>query len=127
MSKNIELKGVELLWAADYRDGPIAGLARYDGRDHWFEAENFNWDNPPADRRCFLYALSDEELEDEHEWHRLFRKHVGTHTDYDPSGARDIGALRPRSEWSKFYDEHERRPPRDYTARPPVGWFVLDE
>ena len=32
----------------------------------------------------------------------------------------------PESEWSKFYDAYEKRPPRDYTSRRPVGWFELD-
>jgi hypothetical protein len=123
MSESTRLEGVQLLWLADYWDGPIAGLARFAGREHWFEAEPFDWDDPPSERRYWLYALTDDEVEDEREWHGRFQQHVGTHTDYDISGARDIGAVRPRSEWSKFYDEYKRRPPRDYTSRQPVGWL----
>jgi hypothetical protein len=124
-----KLRGVQLLWAADYWDGPIAGLARYDGREHWFEVEEFDWDDPPpaSERRFRLYALNDEELRDEQEWHRRFQKHVGTHSDYERSGNRGHAAVKPPSEWPKFYDEYERRPPREYASREPIGWFVLGE
>lgn len=118
-----ELEGVRLLWHADYWDGPLAGLARYNGQDYWFEVEAFDWDDPPAERRYLLYSLTEEELAEEREWHHRFQEHVGTHTDYDARGHRDHAAVKPRSEWSKFYDEYEKRSKPDYTMRAPVGWF----
>jgi hypothetical protein len=45
-------------------DGPLAGLARYGGRDYWFEVEASNREDPPAKRRYLLYALTDGELAD---------------------------------------------------------------
>jgi hypothetical protein len=60
-----ELDGVRLLWHADYWDGPLAGLARHNGQDYWFEVEVFDWDDPPAERRYLLYSLTEEELAEE--------------------------------------------------------------
>lgn len=60
-----ELEDVRLLWHTDYWDGPLAGLAHYNGRAYWFEVEAFDWDEPPAERRYLLYSLTDGELAEE--------------------------------------------------------------
>ena len=107
-----------------YGDGPLTGVATYDGRDHWFEAEAFDWDDEtPHARRYFVYELTDAELPDERYWHERFRALVGTHTDYDESGHRRVGELRPAS--SAFNDEHSKRNQPVYTSRRPIGWFTL--
>ena len=116
------VENVELLWAADYWDGPMAGLARHDGSDYWYEAEAFDWDTPPSERRYLLYPMTDEELAAEHEAQRAFRKHVGTHTSYRDNRVVGRGKVRPESEWQKFYEKYEYR---SYADRPPIGWFSL--
>jgi len=96
----------------------------HEGRDYWFEAEAFDWDDePPHGRRYFVFELSDEELADERYWHERFRELVGTHTDYDEDGQRVQGSVHPPS--SAFYDEYSKRRQPDYTSRPPIGWFAL--
>jgi len=125
MSNGPRLEDVVLLWVYDYWDGPLAGLAHHAGRDYWFEIEAFDSDDPPIERHYFLFELTDQELADEKEWHHRFQQHVGTHTDYDTTGRRDLSGLRPVSEWPKFYDEFEKRPRPCYTSRAPVGWFTL--
>jgi hypothetical protein len=115
---------VRLLWDVDHWDGPLCGLAHHNGRDYWFAVEAFDPDDPPAEWRYFLYPLTDEELEDEGEWHRKFQKYVGTHTDYDANGNVDDSGVKWAADASKFYDEHAMRAVPDYTSRPPIAWFT---
>jgi len=115
---------VRLRWHVSYWDGPINGVATYDGRDCWFEAEGFDWeDELPHSRRYLLYELTDEELAEERYWHERFRELVGTHTEYDEQGQRLSGEIRPPS--SDFDREYGRRRQPDYTSRTPIGWFAI--
>ena len=56
--------------------------------------------------------------------HELFRKHVGTHTDWDVRGSADA-VVHPQSEWAGFYESAEANIDRDYTTRPAIGSFTL--
>lgn len=115
------LDGIRLLWHLGYWDGPLTGIAIHEGREHFFEAENP--DEPLSDRRFLLFPLSDEEIVEERYWHSLFQEHVGAHTDYGEDGRRTAGAVRPRSEWDRFYEPAKERKPRNYREREPVGFF----
>ena len=101
----------------------MAGLAHYGGSDYWFEAEAFDRDNPPSQRRYLLYALTDEELAGERHTHREIQRYVGTHMDYQDTRQGGIAGVKPRSGWPKFYEKHEYK---SYADRPPIGWFVLE-
>jgi hypothetical protein len=114
---------VRLLWHADYWDRPLSGLAHHNGRDYWFEIEDFDPDDPPAEFRYFLYPLTDEELEDERKWHRKFQKLVGTHCDYDANGVDRSGEANG-ADPEKFYLEAAMGPVGIYTSRPPIAWFT---
>jgi hypothetical protein len=118
------LEGVRLRWHFGYWDGPINGVATYDGRDYWFDAEPFDWeDEPPHSRRYFLYELTDEELAEERYWHERFRDLVGTHTEYDEEWQRLSGEVRPPS--GAFDREYAQRKQPDYMSRPSTGWFAI--
>ena len=86
MSQLAPLKNVQPVWVTDFWDGPLNGLALYEGRCHWFEVESFDPDHPPEIRKYILYPLTDDEIVAEEALHDLFRKHVGTHTDWDVRG-----------------------------------------
>jgi hypothetical protein len=76
----------------------------------------------PAVRRR---ASASGQLAEETRWHELFRQHVGTHTDYDESGQRQLGALQPRERWAEFYDAYQKRTPWDLSGNEVLGWFEL--
>lgn len=124
MSQLAPLKTVEPVWVTDFWDGPLNGLALYEGRCHWFEVESFDPDHPPEIRKYILYPLTDDEIVAEEALHDLFRKHVGTHTDWDVRGTPDA-VVRPQTEHAAFYDSAEAQRDRDYTTRPAIGWFRL--
>lgn len=120
----MSLEAVTPVWITDYWDGPFEGLAMYEERLHWFKVESFDHDDPPPVRRYALYALSDDEIAAEEALHNLFRRHVGTHTDWNTRWTPDA-AVRPQSEWAHFYESAGAKQERNYTTRPAIGWFTL--
>ena len=110
-----------LLWHCEYWDGPLSGIALHEGRKVWFWCA----DDVQEHRLFHVFPLTDEEIAEEDRWHALFCEHVGTHTDYDEEGRRDVTAIRPHSEWNKFYDAAKDRPPRTYHEREAIGYFVM--
>lgn len=98
-------KPVRFLWYLDYYDGPLSGIATYEDDIYYFYL--LSMDNGWV---YGLYRLTIEQWQEEEMWHHLFRKHVGTHTDYtDPNKV-----VRPESQWHFFYDDYKNRPKRNY-------------
>lgn len=119
-----ELSG-RFLYHAGFYDGPLSGvMVRPDGSRYWFEVSEES-----VDDWCYwyyLYELTPAEWEFEDRRHALFQEHVGTHCDYDLKGRRNHGAIRPREEWDKFYENleyggHRFNTERNYTSREPIA------
>lgn len=113
---------LHMLWHSDYWDGPRSGLLLYRGQKLWFEVFD-ELDGGPIYRRFLIVELSPEQLREEENWHELFRQKVGTHTDYDATQNRQLGALRPREMWHEFYDAYHKRTPLDLSNDLVVAWF----
>src|SRR4051812_19889358 len=47
--------GVQMLWFRDWYDGPLDGLAHFEGRDYWFAATD-DWVNDRPRRFVFIEA-----------------------------------------------------------------------
>lgn len=117
---------IRLVWAEDFFDGPIAGLALFDGQLCRFDLAEES-DTPERDgwfRRYWVLGLSESQRSAARRWHSLFQTHVGKHFDYDADWNRDVSAIRPREEWDKFYSEFKKQPRPDYSACPVLGWFA---
>jgi len=115
---------VTLLWYSDFWDGPITGLLLWRGERVWFQMIDENAEHEAWYRRFLLIRLSEQQLRDEVWWHELFRRHVGTHTDYDRAEG-DPGTVRPREQWAAFYDPYSKRAPLDLSQNEVLGWFEL--
>lgn len=121
------LANVRLLWHAGFWDGPISGLCAVEGRELWFDATE-TADQPLGRRRFRCFELDEQELAAEHARHAAFREHVGTHTDYDENGRRQVGAtVLPRESWQAFYDAYPPAAARTYRDREPVGFFLFSD
>lgn len=116
---------VRLLWHSDFWDGPRSGVLESNGERCWFEviAENQDEDLRGWYRRFVIVRLTPEQLAEECKWHELFCEKVGVHTDYDASGTRRLGNLRPREQWREFYEAYEARRPLDLAENEVLGWF----
>jgi hypothetical protein len=79
LDKEPELK---MLWHSNYWDGPLSGMAKYNGEDVWFECCN---EDDFGDRLFALYRLSEEDHKELFRQHELFQHHVGFHGDHDPN------------------------------------------
>lgn len=122
----VDASRVRLVWASGYWDGPLSGIAELDDDTLWFHfADEESEEDPTWYRRFYLVRLPPGRLDTLLEEHAAFQRHVGTHFDYGPDGARNPDGLRPRSEWSKFYDVYPTEGGGDYLDCEVVGWFEL--
>lgn len=127
---------IRLLWHMSYYDGPLDGILLYKGKMHRFQIFQPLRVDEVKDRidpydvlwndhyvRYLIIELTSEQIAEEEYWHRLFQQKVGTHTDYDETGRRTIGATRPRELWNEFYELYQARKPMDLSDNVIVGWF----
>jgi hypothetical protein len=121
----ISREAVRLLWYSGFWDGPLTGMLEFNGEPCWFEfiVENEDEDLTGWYRRFVVVRLTPEQLAEENRWHELFRKHVGTHTDYEKSGPNRYEGLRPRDEWNAFYEQYKKRVPLDLSSDEVLAWF----
>ena len=72
------LNGVSVLWITNWWDGPVEGMASFDGRDCWFTAIfDEEADEYTSPRRCELYELSAKEREQRWARHRHWEQAAG--------------------------------------------------
>ncbi len=118
----IDRSAVTFLWFNDFYDGPLAGMAEMNGTRYLFDMIDRNvLGDEEEDRRYWLIALTNDQLNDELRWHDLFCNNVGTHFDLTdrpplPREAVDMDA---------FYVPYRQRVPPDYSQNDVVGWFRL--
>lgn len=118
-----ELTGVQVLWFGDYYDGPLDGLALYDGREYWFIAVADEHGNPEDQRwrRYVLHAISDEQVQAEWVEHREFVAVVGgPGCMHKPACARGPGNADAAADWYRAHP-WDMRP--DHASAPAFGWF----
>jgi hypothetical protein len=115
---------VRYLWFSDFWDGPMSGMALYNGQPYWFEMVEENREYPNGFYRRFgLFEMSPEEIEEETRWHNLFREKVGEHTTYNMEGKEVNAPMKPSEMWKEFYEPYQKRPKPDYLNHPVIGWF----
>jgi hypothetical protein len=80
-----DLRPVTIAWTTDWWDGPVEGMATYQGRDCWFRAifdtEADEWTSP---RRCRLYELSPGERDRLWARHSRWEQHGGGNNCHHP-------------------------------------------
>ena len=119
-----ELTGVRKVWFSDWYDGPLTGVAHYEGREYWYvmvtnDGEGGHRDFEP--RVYVLHRLTGEQLADAWESHRGFVAagipgclHSPPCAGSGPSDGPTVEALRER--WPPDSED-------GYLDAPAVGWF----
>ena len=106
-----------VVWVSDWWDGPIEGMASYQGRDCWFRAifdeEADEWTSP---RRCRLYELADDERLRLWASHRRWEDLAGGNSCYHDHAPGP--GLKPG--WQDFYPDDD--PPAQ--TGPQIGEFT---
>jgi hypothetical protein len=100
-----DLRPVTIAWVDDWQDGPVEGMATYQGRDCWFRAisgtEADEWTSP---RRCRLFELTPGERDRLRARHRRREQHAGGNNCHHPGAPGP--ALKPGAE--AFHDPDPR-------------------
>jgi hypothetical protein len=118
-----ELSEVRKVWFSDWYDGPLTGVALYEGHEYWFAMvtndDGEHWDFEP--RVYVLHRLTGEQLAQAWEMHRSFTEagipgclHSPPCVVASAAGDEMLEALRDR--WPP---EHED----GYMNAPVIGWF----
>jgi hypothetical protein len=113
-----------MLWHAGYYDGPLNGMALYNGQYVWFDCFSDDYQEPYYGMRVYrLYELSEKEMKEQFNHHSKFRKYVGHHTDYGSAYAPFEG--KSREEMDKFYKDPKRiQPSKNFTKNKMLGEFT---
>ena len=120
----IPATAVRVLWVDDYYDGPLSGIAEWEGQRFRFEMTDrstLGHEEAVSRRRYWLIALTPEQLGKEEKWQKLFCAHVWTGFDY--TGRPEHRA--PESEHAKYYEPYAARAEPDYSGNEVVGWFQI--
>ena len=126
----IPFADVKLLWHDNFWDGPLSGLLLWRNERLWFQMQE-EYEPPggvepvpwPWYRRFLVIRLTAGQLGEEEQWHELFRRCVGTHTDYRHDETTEPATVHPKEQWAEFYDAYNRRVPPNLSANEVVGWF----
>lgn len=136
ISDHDEQPDLQMIWHSGYHDGPLSGMAEYNGELVWFQC---NWTHPPieeihniietdAHRRYTLYRLSDEDREELCHRHQLFQEMVGYHADHDP----DVYApFVGNPKMDEFYEQKKDKKHRKIDAKSgevlgEFAWYQFD-
>ena len=107
-----------------YWDGPIRGLASWQGQTYYFLWNNPQEQehNPYACRKYKLLALAPEQLQEMKTAQAMFERYVGTHQTY-VSGVK-AGAVHHDTDHSIFYAWHKEHPDSFDPSTLPVVAFT---
>lgn len=119
---------LEMLWHCGYYDGPLNGMALYNGEFVWFDHDKYG-DRCDDDDLCpdygsrtyNVYAISEEDLKTQFAIHERFEKYVGKHSNYGVNYAPYEG--KSREELDKFYKWKKKQPSKDLTKGKLLGNF----
>ena len=120
----MEALGVQLLWSDEWYDGPVAGLARYNGKDYWYSVDPSQpWAARFEDRPFLLFELTAVELAEclaEHAAYEEISTRLCWHLSRDERRLKD-----PRREIQQehFTDRWGKDLYQQPTDREPVGQF----
>lgn len=105
---------VEPCFHLKYYDGPLSGIAKFDG--HYFYVKCIY----DEDRKWWAsWELTPEERTSVLENNRLFEEHVGSHNSYikneNEDFVRNLDLVKPQESWDKFY-KNANKPKVDYDS-----------
>ena len=113
-----ELTNVRILWDSDWHDGPVPGLAEYEGGQFWFQAI---WDDNSRvgrSEKAFTYSALTN-------WRDLGKPStcsVPISTGIVSRGCSTSTAS--QSGWSEFYDAYPPGTAPTYEDHPVLGHFI---
>lgn len=100
-----EQPDLTLLWHENYWDGPLSGVALYNGEHVWFDIED---EDDIGDRVFALYKMSKDICNKIFQRHKEFQEAVGFHCDHDPSVYKPF-FKKDDKKFREFYDKEYKK------------------
>lgn len=101
----------KLLWHDDYWDGPVQGMLEYKGEKLYFMMHKDGEYKKGTDsftlRTFTVYKLKPDILARQMDWHKLFQRLVGTHTDYENETSGKFSA-QTHPNWESFFERKKK-------------------
>lgn len=112
---------LEMWWHSNYYDGPLSGMAKYNGEWVWFDCIEENDYN--GDRIFALYELTEEQVEGEKAHYFAFRTEVSTWCDHHPDVMKLPGDEQVKKDFMEFFNNHDKWPDLKLTSGKKLGEF----
>jgi hypothetical protein len=121
----IEKNEIRLLWANDWFDGVINGILLYKNKKCRFELIEENSADAIQNiyRKYLVIELTEEQLQEEEYWHKLFVENVGSHFDFDENENLQTTKVKPQETWEKFYKLYEKREEVNLSKNKFLGYY----
>jgi len=114
---------LEMLWHCGYHDGPLSGVAKYEGELVWFDCvEMGDWGEDEV-RSFQLHRLSKEDEIEILRRHRLFNEMVGYHSNHHPDEYKEY-ACRDKKLFNQFYEISKTWPALNLEKGEKLGVFA---
>lgn len=117
--EEIQYDILKFLWCDDYYDGMLCGMLVYKSNQYRFEIAS---DIYSYQRYFAIILLTENQIEQETNWNKLFVKHVGNHNNFNLD---ETYRLNPQSEHHLFYDEYNKREIPNYESNIVIGWYKI--
>ena len=121
-----EQPDLEMLWHCNYYDGPLSGVARYEGELVWFDNEEYGDWGEDAVRSYQLYRLKGEVMDELFRQHHLFNEMVGYHSNHHPDFHNDFVG-KNKEEFDEFYKMAKEFPKLDLEKGEKLGGFAYHQ
>lgn len=127
------LKGVKLVYASNWWDGPLSGLVEYNDENLFMDINDEEWtyddEGLITESRIYaVYRLNARQLRDYLMWTQLFRSHVGEHWDFHLNEGPALwgGFVHPDT-FDTFYFISQMQPMLDYDDDQLIGYVHEDD
>jgi hypothetical protein len=122
------------LWVWNTTDGPIDGVAEFEGARYWFTTIDFSPEphDGMAFRHYLLIDLTAEQRRELERSHEHFHRRVGKYRHFDPDRwAEGIEARRrteplQRQGWAEYCAMAKEWPAVDLSANRVIGWLEVE-
>lgn len=116
----VSAREVRWFFLNEYYDGPVAGLAIFDGRIHRFCCFQ---EDVPHQQVYVLQKLTDDEMAEEIRVKSKFERMVGTYGCFDERGELLPSFMADDASKAQFFAEESFGPTPEPYDRPIVAWF----
>lgn len=119
--QEISKEDFKVLWFDDYYDGMLCGILEHDDKKYRFEIISDDVDNSIRPRLFAVIAMTENQIEEETYWNKLFQKYVGNHNNLNTD---EQLRQEPQNVHHLFYDEYKKKYHINYDKNFIKFWYA---